>query len=223
MSKYKHESVSVACDHCGKVREIIKDSLRKIRNGTQNNLCRSCSKRIQGGLSVAAKDFTEYVCPQCGKSRTITGGNLTKIISGEITGRCRSCAYTGIPKPGHPPSEKQLATYRQPRPFQIGDKNHEWKGGISSWRVSLRGTVQYSQWRRQVFSRDGFSCTLCGCSGTKLIVHHIRPLAMLLQENNIYCIEDAIKNESLWNINNGMTVCVACHKDIHKGRVKICQ
>ncbi len=189
--------------------------------GRQDNLCRSCSKRIQGGLLVAALEKTSYICPQCGGERTITGSNLTKIQGGVISGRCKSCA-TKLRLGQNPrrwdDEHKALFTeqFRRPRPNQVGSGNHKWKGGITSWRNCLRGTAAYGQWRRQIFVRDGFRCQLCGEIGLRLEAHHIVLLSTLLEENGITSIDDAIECQSLWDTENGVTMCEDCHTNIHK-------
>ena len=37
-------------------------------------------------------------------------------------------------------------------------------------------------------------------------------LAHILKDNNIKIFEDAEKCNELWDINNGITLCVGCHK-----------
>jgi len=216
MGKNDSSPVTVICSRCGGYRVIRRDTFYRITGGKQRNLCRSCCKRVDGGLSVAAKETVKVTCPQCGKERAVTGYNLIKISKGEITGRCKSCAFTGRPRAGHPNSEETRKILRQPRPKQRGDGNHRWKGGISGWRNLLRGTAQYGQWRRLIFVRDGFRCQMCKDVGSELEAHHIVYLSLLLEENHITCVDDAITRQSLWDTENGVTLCVDCHKIVHK-------
>ena len=206
------------CDRCGKERLVKKDTLRGIHRGKQNNLCRSCSKRIAGGLPVAAREKTEYVCPSCGRTRIITGYALIKIMDGSVTGRCRSCAQGGHPgwTKGYKHTEETKRKLRQPRPYQTGELNHRWKGGVTNWRGLLRNAAQYAEWRRQVFIRDGFCCQLCEKVGEKLVAHHIVHLATLLDEHGIDGVEDGLECQFLWEVDNGITLCISCHKEVHK-------
>ena len=65
-----------------------------------------------------------------------------------------------------------------------------------------RKTAEYKAWRTSVFQRDGYTCQLCGRVGGELNAHHIKPFA---------------KYKSLrYDINNGITLCKECHKEIHR-------
>lgn len=66
-----------------------------------------------------------------------------------------------------------------------------------------RSSVEYVQWRKAVFVRDGFQCQVCNRVGGKLNAHHIKPFAKY--------------KELRFDVDNGITVCVECHKDIHWG------
>lgn len=57
-------------------------------------------------------------------------------------------------------------------------------------------------WKNSVFSRDNFTCQVCGQYGGKLNAHHIKSF------NNY--------PELRQDINNGITLCVNCHKKCHK-------
>ena len=85
-----------------------------------------------------------------------------------------------------------------------GENHWNWQGGITekpSRDVLYPG---YKEWRRKVFQRDGFRCTLCrsGKSGT-LQAHHVKPRAT--------------HKDLILDVTNGMTVCIKCHKEIHYG------
>lgn len=52
--------------------------------------------------------------------------------------------------------------------------------------------------------------------GGNLNAHHWKEFAKIIEENNITTLEEAIDCEELWNINNGITLCKECHKELHK-------
>lgn len=112
---------------------------------------------------------------------------------------------------------------KSPKPFSIehrikigkystGELNHNWKGGITPLRKQIRENFRYRQWRSDVFQRDNYTCILCNQKGGILNADHIKPFSLIITENGIKSIEDAIICEELWNINNGRTLCVKCHR-----------
>lgn len=66
----------------------------------------------------------------------------------------------------------------------------------------IRGTKEYKEWRISVFSRDEYTCQECNQIGGSLEAHHIKPFA---------------KYEELrFELSNGLTLCVTCHKELHQ-------
>jgi hypothetical protein len=93
-----------------------------------------------------------------------------------------------------------------------GELNWNWKGGITSLYKQVRDSFEYRQWRSDVFQRDNFTCQGCGGKGSKIQAHHIKPFFVIIRENKIKTMEDAKNCAKLWNINNGQTLCIPCHK-----------
>jgi len=84
-----------------------------------------------------------------------------------------------------------------------GDKAPNWKGGISKENERIRKTRECIHWRKSVFERDGYTCQICGCKsekGNRVYLHadHIKPFAKY--------------PELRFEIDNGRTLCVSCHK-----------
>ncbi len=73
-------------------------------------------------------------------------------------------------------------------------------------RQSIEGRrcVEYKEWRKAVYERDGYTCQLCGSRGVKLNAHHKMQYAHF--------------PELRYAIDNGITLCVPCHKAIHRRR-----
>lgn len=85
-----------------------------------------------------------------------------------------------------------------------GEKHHSFKDGKSVERKDQRFTVEYKRWRYDVFIRDNFTCQKCGDNrGGNLVAHHIKPFSEY--------------PELRFEVSNGLTVCKACHKEIHYG------
>lgn len=68
--------------------------------------------------------------------------------------------------------------------------------------VEGRNSVENKQWRKAVFERDDYTCRLCGLRGMKLNAHHIKPYAYY--------------HDFRFDVNNGVTLCVSCHKLVHR-------
>ena len=98
--------------------------------------------------------------------------------------------------------------------FMGGIKNGRWKGGISSLQRQIRNFLKTRQWRSDIFTRDEFTCQVCGQKGSQLEAHHIKSFSKILEDNKIRNIEEAIRCEELWNLNNGKTLCLKCHDKI---------
>ena len=100
---------------------------------------------------------------------------------------------------------------------QISGENHpSWKGGITSLDKQIRKNFRYRQWRDDVYTRDDFTCQICGIRGRRLNAHHIKSFSSILQYYEITNLEEAIECDEIFNINNGITLCKECHIDIHK-------
>jgi len=79
-----------------------------------------------------------------------------------------------------------------------GNKHPNWKGGITSENEKLRNSREYKEWRATIYIRDHFTCQMCGEVGGKLEAHHIKRWSDY--------------PELRYDINNGVTLCVECHK-----------
>ena len=94
-----------------------------------------------------------------------------------------------------------------------GNKGSNWKGGLVALSQQIRTCYKYRQWRSDVFTRDSFTCQEClDNKGGNLEAHHIEALSVIIFKNNIKTLEDALKCEEVWNINNGQTLCKVCHQ-----------
>lgn len=77
---------------------------------------------------------------------------------------------------------------------------------------ALRQTDKYVKWRFAVFQRDNFRCTKCGDTTKAFNADHIKRFADLLTIHNITTIEEGLECSELWNLENGQTLCVDCHR-----------
>lgn len=108
-------------------------------------------------------------------------------------------------------------TRRKISEAQKGEKGYWWKGGITPLLWQIRNCFEYRQWRSDVFTKDNFTCRLCGIRGTYLEAdHYPKMFSVIFHENKIRSLEEALNCEELWNINNGRTLCRSCHDKTKK-------
>ena len=65
-----------------------------------------------------------------------------------------------------------------------------------------RRRTEYKKWRESVYKRDEYTCQECGKKGGILNPHHIKEFSKY--------------KELRFDINNGITLCIKCHKKIHR-------
>jgi hypothetical protein len=94
--------------------------------------------------------------------------------------------------------------------FQLsGEKHCCWKGGITPINKKIRRSREYKTWRAAVFKRDNWVCGGCNVRGGILHPHHIKPFAAY--------------PDLRFEVGNGKTLCVACHKKEHKIKTFSCE
>lgn len=109
----------------------------------------------------------------------------------------------------------QIAWNKGKRNIKIsGEKNCNWKGGITPLKKVIRELPEYKKWRFDIFSRDNFKCVKCGCnkSGNLNADHYPISFSEIMRKDNIKSKEEAINCLKLWDIRNGRTLCIPCHK-----------
>jgi len=97
---------------------------------------------------------------------------------------------------------------------KTGEKHHNWKGGISKLANLIRNLPEMKNWIKSILILEEYTCQKCGQIGGKLQVHHHKKsFADILRENNISTIQQALDCKELWDINNGQTLCINCHRE----------
>lgn len=84
-----------------------------------------------------------------------------------------------------------------------GSNSHFWRGGLTSQNNLLRNSAKTKTWRKEVFSRDDYTCQKCGDRNGRgktvyLEAHHIKRWSEY--------------SDLRWNVDNGITLCKTCHR-----------
>jgi 5-methylcytosine-specific restriction endonuclease McrA len=98
-----------------------------------------------------------------------------------------------------------------------GAENNLWRGGLLSDKQRIRSSMKYKQWVKACLIRDDYTCVFCSIKGVKFHVDHIIPFAMVMRKLRFKHGTDDIYNKAmvydeLWDLSNGRTLCVPCHK-----------
>jgi len=79
-----------------------------------------------------------------------------------------------------------------------GNLASNWKGGLTKKSKIIRNSAKYRNWRKSIFERDNFTCQICDKTGGDLNADHIKPFSLFPNLR--------------FEINNGRTLCVPCHR-----------
>lgn len=105
------------------------------------------------------------------------------------------------PNKGKSPS---LSTRKKMSEAKLGIRGEDhplWRGGYGKERTRLMGHMEYKKWREAVLERDNYRCQSCW-SSENLHAHHIKEWSKF--------------EELRYTVSNGLTLCAACHINIHK-------
>ena len=159
--------------------------------------CNDCYAVERKALCGTLAKRRNYKCPSGENHQNWLGGNSVCIDCGiqkkyrdKKRIRCKSCSYK----------------------YRVGPSNPSWRGGITPINLKVRNSIKYIDWRKTCMERDSFTCSTCGQVGKNLHVDHIKPFALIMKQNNVKTIQEALSCIELWDINNGRTLCVECHK-----------
>ena len=116
-------------------------------------------------------------------------------------------------------SEQRSKKLSESKKGKFGKKSNNWQGGKTRINLLVRSSSAYKQWRSNVFERDEWTCKTCNSIGGRLEAHHKKKFSDILRKNKIRSIKQALLCEELWDMDNGVTLCVDCHRLTGKGQV----
>ncbi len=184
-----------------------------IKRKTVKRICKCCKKEFQALVDNIKRGFGNYCSKTCSNKANKLGFKKGHKLSEEAK---KKISIRMKEKRIKPPSNlgKKFPNRKKPSKITWRGENHgNWKGGITPLEVLIRSSFKNRQWRSDIFTRDNFTCQDCGRK-ERLETHHIKPLFEIIKDYNIKTLEDADVCEELWNLNNGTTLCISCHKKI---------
>lgn len=227
-----------------KGKKLTEEHKRKVSESLRGTVFTEERKRKlkEAAMRRYAGCAVEKKCELCGVSMRTTISRLSKGQGKYCSKKCSSNALYKLPK--YQKSRERIRqvnigkkqspeTIKKRSDAMLGKKfpyrphlNHRgancvaWKGGVSTLQEFIRASFKYRLWRSDVFQRDDFTCQWCGKRGSHIHADHIVLFSELLYKNKITALEQALRCEELWNINNGRTLCRSCHKIRHSAKYK---
>lgn len=101
---------------------------------------------------------------------------------------------------------------------RVGDKNNNYKGGITDLSLSIRTCERNIAWQQACRERDNYTCQKCGTRGGNQPVHHIKFFVLMYADiltQGITSVGHIPEDSELWDIANGCTLCEDCHREFH--------
>lgn len=201
--------ITYCCKTCGN--KICRDSA--LYGGGECKSCSSIGEKSGVYKGYQAKKF--YGCIECNKKISYNNylyGNR----------RCRKCAKTGSLNNNFGNGEK-ISGKRNPCYGLRAEQHPAYKHGQSPIHPLIRHSIRGDQWIHRCLERDNFTCCDCGKIG-KLVVHHLKPFAKIFQTfiqefgnlDKEILVDLSQEYLPFWKLENGITLCKACHKIRHK-------
>jgi len=162
------------CDYCGK--HFFKKEAKK-----KHNILHHCSKECHN-KSMKKTEYKYFTCLKC-----------NSIFKKKRRHQLKNKK--------HPFCSKQCANSYNGKK-QRGANHHNFNENLTDEeRIRKRDTYENIKWRRLIFKRDNYKCTVCNKKG-HLNAHHIENYSS--------------NKEKRYDMNNGITLCKECHYNFHK-------
>lgn len=138
--------------------------------------CLNCKKElvIKCKRDIARKNYCSHSCRQ---SYRLQDKDYKEKLMKSMWSKCNT-----------PEANKKKSHPGETNPKYIKDRT----------QLKTRKRYENSEWKKQVFIRDNYTCQICDQKGGKLQADHIKP----------YCAYPELRTD----INNGRTLCITCHK-----------
>lgn len=154
-------------------------------------LCEWCGKENHKPLAHAKRVKHHFCNKEC----------RDKAQSQKVEKVCVVCGTSVLVSPSMA-ARFSTCSKKCQRANRTKENNGNWRGGITSSRKADMSLTEYKEWRQAVFERDKFTCVFCKKKGGDLNADHIKPWAYF--------------PELRYEVSNGRTLCLDCHKTTYK-------
>lgn len=187
---------------------------RRFRKLKALGLCAICGKNrvtdriLCGSCRVQRKkrEYREFIKP-CKTCRKPLENKVASFCKEHRTKTCKQCLISFVSKNG---AVNSVYCSRKCRGLsqrgRYGELACNWQGGKVAEKRVIRGRKDYKEWRDNVYKRDNWTCQHCGNRQAKgntvvLHAHHIKEFSKYPELRIV--------------VSNGLTLCEACHGDLH--------
>jgi hypothetical protein len=95
---------------------------------------------------------------------------------------------------------------------KVGERNNNWKGGVSTANLLERRKPEYVAWRKRVLRHKGYECSVCGKSLSERC-----PCCNRSTDKHVHHIQEFAENPDLrYSLDNAIVLCESCHRVNHK-------
>lgn len=143
---------------------------KKIYDKKHTKVCLECKKKFIFPASFPSKKFCTRICYKKHLSKRRWDLEHKKRIKETLVNYWKDKVRKGF---SHTEEEKRRIS-RNIKGKNKGEKNGNWKGGISTENNLLRNSTKYDKWRRKVYQRDNYICQVCYIRSGELEAHHIK-------------------------------------------------
>lgn len=195
----KKKIQSAVCQYCGGVFEGRPSRIKRQRFcsascGNKGKVTESFLQKVREKRRPLSDEHKAKLWLT--RDRSISEETRKKLSAASLGNKHCAGNKNRLGKP-HSIETKRLISSKVPR----GENHPRWRGGVSSENAIIRESIEGRTWRASVFARDNYECRKCGKRNGDHNAHHIKEFSKY--------------PELRFDINNGMTLCEPCHKEIH--------
>ena len=176
------------------------------------------------------KEYVEFKCINCFRLFEVTPSQKNaRLCCKKCVGEHYSKLYKNKKRPKYIGRKisKSLMGKKLTLKHRIAlSKSHIKNDSVYGLIKRLRHNIKYIEWRKKIFERDNYKCIWGGKEhGNKLQADHIKRLSDIIKEfgvkiKRVPSLVDVLKYNKIWDIDNGRTLCIECHKqtDTYAGK-----